>query len=787
MKYFFNRFVLFSVLFLFIKPVQAQKIKYSSDFKKAIRYARDYMRIEEYHHAVDVLLEVKEEGKEVEDWNYLMGYNYIYSQTLNKSHALPYLQKVTDYESYEDIYRLMAVSLQYNHKFQEAYDYYDKYLEFLDYSDRDINKEINQLKKQCLTSIDLMEDSLEMLIVNLGPNINTEYQELAPVLSADEQMMIFTARRPDSRGKDIDPIDGLYYEDVYISLRDEEGNWSKATSIGNSVNTIGHDAAVGLSPSGNTLFLYRSDRGHTGNIFFSEWNGKLWTSPEKLPKGINSDNWETHASLTADGQSLYFTSNRSGKGALGEKDIYVIHKDKYGEWGDPENLGDHINTEYDEESPFVHPNGNILYFSSKGHEGMGGYDIYYSERNEKTGEWSVAKNIGYPINTAGDDIFYSISSDGERGYFSSIREDSYGGQDIYMAMIPSQTINLIALTGEVRDETSNNLIEATIEVVDNTTGEVLQSVVAEGGKYLVYLEPELNYGIRFTQEGYLFHSKNIHIQGQEQYIEMNETVQLQRVEEQNREKLNNIFFASKTLLDNSSSSELKALANFTKTTGEYKVGIYVHSAKVEEDSTVNVYETQMRADLIADQLLKLGVAEDKIEAKGLGWQFPVASNQSSLGRQKNNRIEYIILPVEKEVIVYEETVVEDTIPQLTPHLGEVLEVVGTITFASNSNAITFESYIVVEQIYDVMDRYPNLVIEIGGHTDNIGTSSFNYILGEKRAKIIVQQLVILGIEKERMKFRSYGFDEPIADNATAEGRKKNRRISFTPLEYKNFK
>ncbi|ANQ50898.1 OmpA family protein [Flammeovirga sp. MY04] len=771
--------ILFSINLSF-----GQKVKHTSEFKKAIRYAKEYMKYEEFHHAEEVLKHVADEGASDTEWNYLMGYVYIHSQTLNKSHALAYFEKVNDEVTYPELKRLKAVSLQYNHRFKEAYDLYDHYLSTTK-TDKKLTKELELLKKQCLKSMELMDDSLEMIIVNLGPNINSEYQDFAPVLSADEKTLIFTSRRPDSKGGDIDPIDGLYYEDVYIAHHDEEGVWQKAKNIGTTVNTKGHDAAVGISPSGNSLFLYRNTGSHSGDLYLSQWNGKDWSRPLELSKDINSDNWETHASLTADGKSLYFTSNRSQKDAHGGKDIYVIHKEEDGSWGKAENLGPVINTEYDEESPFIHPSGKVLYFSSKGHNGMGGYDIYSSEWNESTKAWSTPKNIGYPINTAGDDVFYSISSDGQRGYFSSIREDSYGGQDIYMAIVPSETVQSIALVGEVRDATSNNLVEAGLSVVENDVKEEIITASAEGGKYLFYLEPDHNYGFRVLQSGYLFHSKNINIKEIDQYLEINDIVKLKRIAPQEREELNNIFFDDQLNITEQSEAELNDLANFIKNVEEYKIGIHVHEALSDKDSASVMEYTQDKADKIAKELISRGVDVDKLEVEGFGWQHPIASNNSKLGRLKNQRIEYVILPKDIEEVAFVEVVVEDTIPVLEPTLGEVLDVIGTINFAFNSNVITSESFRVIEQVFDVMDRYPDLLLEVGGHTDNKGTAAFNTILGEKRSKAVVQQLIIMGIEKSRLTHKSYGFKQPIADNNTEEGRKKNRRISFTPLEFRN--
>ena len=199
---------------------------------------------------------------------------------------------------------------------------------------------------------------------------------------------------------------GDYYEDVFISYKEEEG-WSKPKNIGPVINSHGHDAAIGLSPDGQTLYLYRSDSVKWGNIFACRLNGEIWESPMKLKAPINSKNWEGSCSINADNNILFFVSNRPE--GFGGKDIYMIRKLPNGEWAAPKNLGPTINTPEDEDAPFIHVDGQTLYFSSKGHKSMGGYDIFKTTYNE--GGWSTPTNIGYPINTAEDDRFFVLSPD----------------------------------------------------------------------------------------------------------------------------------------------------------------------------------------------------------------------------------------------------------------------------------------------------------------------------------------------------------------------------------------
>lgn len=790
-KSFGCKFLFFLLLTISLSTSYGLAQKKSPELKKHLKYAEEAIDYDQFQAAIEVLSDVEEEGQFFDDWNFMMGYAYQNAIYLNKSKSLKYFENINDTELYYEVDFYLAKAHHFNHNFETAHKLFDKFLRENPDLDKESIAKISFYKEQCEVGKRLMRDSLDLLIVNLGPEINSKYTEIAPIITADENTMVLTSRRKGSTGNEIDELSGLFYEDVYIAHRNEEGEWGKAKPISENINSIHHDAAVGISPDGNTLFLYHADdkvgkKGESGgDLYKSLWNGIDWSRPEALSKNINSNYAETHASLTADGQSLYFTSSRKDNNALGGYDIYVSHRQDDGSWGEAANLGPNINTPFDEEGPFVHPNGNILYFSSKGHEGIGGYDIFYSEWDEERHAWGKAKNIGYPINTADHDVFYVISADGERGYFSSIREDSYGGPDIYMAMIPSKAINLIALNGEVRDADNNNLIEATIEVVDNNTGEMVTELVAEGGKYLFYLEPNHNYGMRIKQNDYLFHSKNINIPEQTDYIEISETIALHKIDDQKREVLENTFFNDQKVLSPLSNYELEDLTTFIKGVKDYHVDINVHTAKYEgQDSLEMIRLSQSKAEAIFTQLVTNGNDMEKVSAHGYGWQYPVASNNTQIGRMKNDRIEYLVRTPE-EIVVFEEIIeeVEEPLPPLTPHLGEVMDIAGIITFAFGSNNITDQSYRIIEQVFDVMYRYPNLVIEVGGHTDNRGSAAFNHKLGEKRARIVVQELVRLGIEKDRMKVKSYGFEDPVADNSTEEGRKQNRRISFTPLKF----
>jgi len=339
----------------------------------------------------------------------------------------------------------------------------------------DIEKEI----KTCKLINEFTQNPIQIVLKNLGDSINSLNSDHSPVLSADESMLFFTSRRLGSTGNEI-AIDGLPYEDIYYS--EKIGNdWSKPKNIGKQINTNGHEATLGISADGQELFIYRDE--DEGSIFYSRLNGDQWTVPKKLGPTINTRHRETHASLSYDGKKLYFTSNRFG--GNGGMDIYVSQLQPDSTWGEAKNLGPTVNTTEDEESPFIHPDNKTLFFSSKGHNGLGGFDIYKSELNQfKT--WTMPENLGYPINTTEDDVFYSPTSDGQRAFFASERSDGIGKLDIYTIGVKDlENTNLTVYTGKAI-VCAGSLPEATIQITSLDEPDVpkLVRINKKTGKFL---------------------------------------------------------------------------------------------------------------------------------------------------------------------------------------------------------------------------------------------------------------------------------------------------------------
>ena len=364
-----------------------------------------------------------------------------------------------------------------------------------------IDKEIDL----CNLTNEMKSHPVEIQVQNLGAIVNSEYSDHSPVLTADESMLLFTSRRP-YKNHEME-ADDQYDENIYMSRKLETGTWSAPEPLNDKINTTEHEATVSLSYDGSELYIYRED--DNGTLLLSKFNGDDWTEPVPLNENINTKYRETGACISTDGQKLYFASDRPG--GFGGYDIYVSQRQPDGTWGVATNLGDAVNTSEDEEGPFILPDNSKLYFSSKGHRGLGGYDIFYSDATE-FGTWSRAVNAGFPINTAEDDVFLFITPTSARSYFASERKDGIGRSDIYVMGLPSvMETELTVVTGLV-GVCEGKVPESLITIRDNSLGITNTAVPNKStGKYIFIGRRAHNYTITASVDGRQVYSETFDI------------------------------------------------------------------------------------------------------------------------------------------------------------------------------------------------------------------------------------------------------------------------------------
>ncbi|MHC1706774.1 MAG: OmpA family protein [Bacteroidales bacterium] len=603
--------------------------------------------------------------------NYKIGNCYLYS--LNKSRAAFFLEKAYAIHPKvsPDIKFLLGEAYFFNQDIDNAVMNYSEYLKE---QPKDAPEErISNIRKNldlCDVARKFMAAPECYIIENLGSTINTVFPEYAPVITADESKMLFTSCRDNTLGGGRDPVDLFFYEDIYISPKKGEDEWSIPIHPERPLNCEYHDATVGLSPDGQRLLMYRGDNG--GDLLESRQTGDGYGEPKALPKPINSSWHESSASYSPDQNTLYFVSDRPG--GVGGHDIYSCKREKNNRWGEAINLGPVINTEKDETGVFMHPDGKTLYFSSQGHVTMGGYDFFSSTL--ENGKWTTPRNLGFPLNTTDDDVFIVISADGRHGYFASYRAEGLGEKDIYRVtflggdkpLVDNNEDNLLAsiiepfkqaklaptqvrkskqlalVKGTVYDAEKRNPLDATIDITNNSNSELVNSFEFKGltGNYLITLPAGNNYGIAIKAEGYLFHSENMNIPENQSYFEQIRDIPMDKVEVGKKIILRNIFFDfDQSTMKPESRAELGQLISLLKEIPGLTLEITGHTDN-RGTQEYNLELSGNRAKEVLDYLVNNGIDRKRLSYTGRGFSQPLSSNETEEGRRANRRIEVTV-------------------------------------------------------------------------------------------------------------------------------------------------
>jgi len=522
------------VVFFFSK-VSAQ-ITNEADFKKKFGLVDGYIYDGDYFKALPLAKELYAYDTTNANLAYMLGTCYLGADPDRKK-AIRYLEQAVGNVSlmYKEsdpkekaapgiTYYNLAKAYHFTYRFDDAISNYYNYRSFVDLEDVNTYAEVKKQIQYSENAKLLIEEPVNIKVQSLGAVVNSKYEDYSPVISGDDKTLIFTSRREGTTGGKLF-LDGKYYEDIYISKK-ERGKWTTPRSIGANINTEGHEATIGLSPDGQQLFIYKDDNGD-GNIYMSKLNGAEWSKPEKLGGEINTPSWETHATVSADGQNLFLVSNRSG--GLGGRDIYKVSLLPDGTWGKAENLGPTINTPFDEEAPFFAADGKTLIFSSQGHNSMGGFDIFTSENID--GVWSTPVNIGYPINSPEDDVFFITTPDGQFAYYSSRMEGGMGEKDIYLIELSEKKKeSLTVMKGVIILENTPEII-ANIIVTDARTKAVtgIYKPHKQTGSYIFILQPGAEYNVSYECDGYESRVDKIVVPENSSYAEITKAVLLDPV------------------------------------------------------------------------------------------------------------------------------------------------------------------------------------------------------------------------------------------------------------------
>ncbi len=493
-------FSLFFALNLSFGQETEEKPNTNKEFRTAAKIAEDG----NYAKAITDFKKILETEPNDIDALYNIGYCYLNSSQPDS--AIYFFNKSRSLLTEEELSSEFAITMQmfvgkayqFLYQHDEAIKIYEDLLNTVTVNDDFMNEIIHREIEVCENAMHLMTKPTELKVYNLGPKINSEYDDHSPLISAEEDKMFFTSRK---ESKDnVKLPDGQYEERMYVA-KDSVGYWVETKLFTELFKTEGHESAVHLSQDGQELYIFRRDI-DGANIYVSNFDGKKWTEPKKLPSTINSRWDETHVSLSADKSVIYFTSNRDG--GYGGLDIYRSRRLPNGDWGPAQNLGKEINTEYDEETPAIHPDGKTLFFSSEGHNSIGQFDIFYSKAQSDS-SWTAPINMGYPINTPEDDMFFAPTTSPNLAYFaSSSFEENYGGSDIYLIEYkdPIETW-MVVFKGQINVDDENLLsnvrITATRKRDNGIVGRYRPNVLT--GKYVLILESDEEYRIDISGDG----------------------------------------------------------------------------------------------------------------------------------------------------------------------------------------------------------------------------------------------------------------------------------------------
>ena len=499
----------------------------------------------------------------------------------------------------------------------------------------------------CNFAIEAMKNPVPFNPKNMGPAINSAADEYFPAVTADDQIFLFTRSERSKQQQGAQ-------EDFLIS-RKVDGNWTPSVLM-NGVNTPGNEGAPNFSADGQVLFFVacesgpgRYDGGRKGygscDIFYSQKVGNKWSVPYNLGPIVNSSAWESQPSFSSDGKTLYFVSKRPG--GLGAGDIYYSNLTENGSWGKPINIGPKINTPGDEESVFIHPDGQTLYFGSNGHVGMGGLDLYVSRKND-AGEWGEPVNLGYPINTYADENSILINGSGDLAYMASARQGGLGGLDLYQFELyeAARPGKITYMKGKVYDAKTKAPIGAHFELIDLETSKSTMASDANpgNGEFLVVLPIEKNYALNVSEEGYLFYSENFSLKNladkSKPYLM---DVPLQPIDTGSVVELKNVFFeTAKFDLKPESKVELDKLVHFLTVNKTLKIELDGHTDNVG-DKKSNQLLSQNRAKAVYDYLIAHTIDSKRLSYKGFGDTRPKVKNDSDENRAINRRTEFKVV------------------------------------------------------------------------------------------------------------------------------------------------
>ena len=653
--------ILFFISFLFNVASFAQpKPEYTISERKAIKLYEE--AIEHYKNrdeveAQNVLLNLVGKFPNFAEAHFLLAQTYL-DANQNKEAMIHLNAGIKLHpEIFPEAYLILAEGYMSESNYKEAEKMISSYLPYPK-NDAKMEKRAQLILASCVFAQRAMESPVPFEPVSMGDGVNSEMDEYYPCITADQKTLLFTRLVKDDR------TDVGQQEDFYISRKDAQGGFAPAQPV-MSINTVMNEGAPSLSADGNTLIFtacqtldgqWGDNRTGIGScdLFYSMKVGNDWDGGQNMGNTINSGAWESQPSFGADGKTMYFVRGTRTAGGMKDQDIYYSVLKDNGAWTKPEKVRGLVNTIFDEESVMIHPDGNTLYFSSNGHPGMGGMDIFVSRR-DIDGNWGKPVNLGYPINTSKDENSFQVTADGDYALFASDRPGGKGGLDLYQFALPeaAKPKRVYYVEGTITDKNSYKKLEAQLQLLDMETGTIMANTFSNPmtGGYLLCLPPGKDYVLNVSKDGYLFHSERFTLSNEVQSAPLKVNVQLQKLKVGTKISLTNttdngvknVFFDSNSdILKKESYAELNRLVELLNKNPDRKIEVGGHTDDVGDDAS-NLSLSQRRAEAVRNYLIQSGISAARLTAKGYGETQPQVPNDSDANRAKNRRTEFLVL------------------------------------------------------------------------------------------------------------------------------------------------
>ncbi|MGB3179840.1 MAG: OmpA family protein [Cyclobacteriaceae bacterium] len=612
--------------------------------------------------------------------------------------------------------------------------------------------------EQSRNALTLMSQRKDIEVFPFGSNVNTPATEYNPVVSADESVMALTAMRKDEKGRG-------YVEEIHVVEKDEHGNWKQAEKI--DIPTKYNVGTAGLSPDGRHMLIFIGGANNTGNLYSIDKKGDKWSVPSPVGEPVNSRYLETTGSITADGKTIYFASNRPD--GFGGMDIYTSTKKDNGEWSRPVNMGSDINTDKDEDAPFIHPDQRTLYFTSSGHNTMGGKDIFKIVRTGQN--WSSPENMGYPINTTANDNYFTLTADGKKGFFSSDRKGGSGAQDVYYFEMPDMYANIpmTLIKGQILAGESLEPVPTKIKVVDKATNTRVDYVYdpdPETGYYLIIFPPGKDYDMIIEAEGYMPYTVNVNIPNQNYFYELYQRIYLKPIV-QFDEMVGQEVSVSNAFFDTKNDKDVNPRA--------------ANEAMLIEKDSIDVYELMESIiaandtaayDYLMDLMYKTNPVSDiDFDAKS----DLIESAEIVYYYEENNPEDLEMRIVDSDTIMSLPTFfVSKEAKRQAERLNtpvaydkSLLDHIHKVYFDTDQSTLKGSEEADFETLLASLSKYEDLGIEISGFASNDGNEDYNRNLSNQRAISVLNFFNERGIARRRIIAKGYGATQNQSDKNEA--------------------